>query len=437
MRNDSTSKLSSRRTFLKYTGAAGIAGLAGCASDDAGGDGDDGGSGGDDTTTTTESGTTTGTTESMPEEVIIGSNHPLSGFLASTGVGMHNAVELAAKRKNEAGGIESLGGATVEVIKGDNKGKQELGGQVSQELIDEGAHVLTGCYSSPVTTAATQVAERNGTPFVISIAADDAILQGRGLDYVYRPQPPAKRMASDYAGLVPEVIRTNGGTIETAGLYYVNNSYGQAIRDHLKTFLPENGVEVVAETALEFGASSANTQVSKLKQADPDTIIATTYVPGGVTLVNALKDQDYRPPHLTACASATFTDDDAVSDIGEFANGIMDNNYALNPTIDKTTEVKEQFAANYDQGFSASIGMAYTAAEVILAGIEAAGSTDKEQINQAIQNVSYADHIAAMGTIEFMDNGENKNALAPVNQVQDLNVKVVYPEKFAEADPQV
>ncbi|WP_411964568.1 ABC transporter substrate-binding protein [Haloferax sp. YSMS24] len=436
------SSTSNRRRFLKATGASVAAlTLAGCTSDDAGGNGgDSGGSGGDsggNGDSGGSQGTTTGTPEQSVEEIIIGSNHPLSGGLAATGVGMSNAIKLAAMRKNEEGGIESLGGAEVKVIEGDNQGKQELGGQVSEELLSDGAHVLTGCYSSPVTTAATQVAERQGVPFVISIAAADNILQGRGFNYIYRPQPPARRLASDYADLVPSVIRDAGGTIETAGLFYINNSYGQAIRDSLREFLPQQNVEIVEETAIEFGASDANTQVSKLRSADPDTIIATTYVAGGVLLAQALQDQDYRPPYLTASASATFTDDKAVSDIGEFANGVMDNNYALNPTIDKTAEVRSQFLDNYDQEFSASVGMAYTAGEVIIQAVEEAGSDDPDDINEALKSLQYDDHISAMGTIEFNDEGENLNALGPVNQVQDLSVKVVYPEEYAEASPQV
>ena len=427
-----------RRGFLKYAGVSALtAGLAGCASDDAGSNGGDA-NGGDKSGNGGTAGTTNGSMDSSSvNEVILGSNHPLSGALASTGTAMHHAVELAARNKNDAGGIQSLGGAKVKVAKGNNKGKQELGGQVTQELIQEGAQVVLGCYSSPVTTAATQVAERQQTPFVITVAADDDILQGRGLDYVYRPQPPAQRMASDYATLVPKVIRQNGGTVETAGLFYVNNSYGQSITDHLHENLPKQNIEIVAETAISVGASSANTQVSKLKNADPDTIIATTYVPGGVTLVKALQNQNYRPPYLTACACATYTDENAIADIGSFANGIMDNNYALNPTIEKTARVKKQFRERYGQRMSASSGMAYVAGEVAIAGIEKAGTTDKQAINTALQNIKYEDHIAAMGPIQFKENGENKNALAPVNQVRNLNVKVVYPEQFAEVPPKV
>lgn len=464
-----------RRRFIKYAGAAGVAGLAGlagCSSDDAAGDGDNGsggGGGGQETTggeqttgseetsggettdgegtasdeaTTgggngSEGGTTAGSAGGSQQEVLIGSNHPLSGSLASTGTSMHNAIKLAAARKNEAGGISSLDGAQVKVLKGDNQGKQELGGQVTQDLIDKGAKTVLGCYASPVTTAATQVAERAQTPFVITVAAATDILQGRGFNYVYRPQPPAQKMAKDYATLVPNVIRQNGSEIKTAGLFYVNNSYGQSIKENLKNFLPENDVEVITETAIETGASSANTQVSKLKQADPDAVVATTYVPGGVTLVDAMQSQGYRPPHLTACASATFTNGDAVKDIGSFANGIMDNNYALDPTDPETQKVRKQFNQRYNQTLAASDGMAYTAAEVAIAAIEKAASTDRKAINKALQTITFKDHLAAMGPITFKENGENKNALAPVNQVQDLTVKVVYPEEYAAAKPVV
>jgi branched-chain amino acid transport system substrate-binding protein len=288
-----------------------------------------------------------------------------------------------------------------------------------------------------VTTAATQVAERQGVPFVISVAADDAILQGRGFNYVYRPQPPARQLALDYANLVPEVIRQNGGTLETAGLFYVNNSYGQAIKNHLNEFLPEQDVEVIAETALEFGSSSANTQASRLRQEDPDTVIATTYAPGGVVLCQAMQDIDYRPPYFTACASATFTDESAIADVGDFANGVLDNNYALNPTIDKTGQVRNQFNSSYEQQFSASVGMSFVAGEVIIEAIEQAGSVDHDDINNALKEITYEDHIAAMGPITFQENGENENALGAVNQVQDGAVRVVYPEEFAEASPQL
>ena len=102
-----------RRNFIKYTGIGSTVALAGCM----GGSGANSGDG------------------SSSNEVTIGINHPHSGPLGNTGTGMTSAIELAAEYKNDEGGSESLDGATVEVISGDNEGKQELGGQVRRNTL--------------------------------------------------------------------------------------------------------------------------------------------------------------------------------------------------------------------------------------------------------------------------------------------------------------
>lgn len=81
--------------------------------------------------------------------------------------------------------------------------------------------------------------------------------------------------------------------------------------------------------------------------------------------------------------------------------------------------------------------MPYAAAEVITQAIEEAGSVGSDDINEALMRPSYEDHISATGAIEFDDQDENANALGPVNQVQSPPVRVVYPEEYTEAEPQV
>ncbi|XVH31657.1 ABC transporter substrate-binding protein [Haloferacaceae archaeon DSL9] len=409
-----------RRNFIKYGGAAGVAGLAGCLTDDGNGNDTDG--------------TTTGDTDGSSGQITIGSNHPLTGDLAFTGTRMDNAVKLAAMIKNEQGGIESLDGAELEVISGDNQGAQELGSEVAQELVDDGANVLTGCFSSPVTDAATRVAEREGVPFVISVSVANEILQQTELNYVYRPQPSAQQMAVDHASMMPMIARDNGFDVETAGLFYIDISFGQSVRDTLREQLPENGIEVVEETPIGFG-ETADTQVTRLRNADPDVIIATTYEAGTVELLNAMDNQDYRPPVLAGCSNEALNDRGALSDIGETANGALATNFGLNPTMDEAAEVRDRFSEEFDQTMDANVAMTYAATQVIIAGIEAAGSDDPEEINNALTEIEVTDHIAAMPPISFREDGENANALAVLFQVQDLADRVVYPEEFAETDP--
>jgi len=101
--------------------------------------------------------------------------------------------------------------------------------------------VLTGCYSSPVTSAATRTSESAGVPFVISVSVANSILRETQLNYAYRPQPPADQMAIDPRDS-SDTIRNAGEEIETAGLFYIDISFGQSIRDALREELPANDI---------------------------------------------------------------------------------------------------------------------------------------------------------------------------------------------------
>lgn len=398
-----------RRSFLKYIGAAGTIGLAGCIGADPDEDDED------------------------SDTIVIGSNHPLSGNLGGTGTRMDNAVQLAAMIKNENGGIESLDGAELEVISGDNQGEQELGGEISDELIDDGADVLTGCFSSPVTNAATRAAERAGVPFVISVSVADDILQDAEMDYVYRPQPRARQMAIDHAELMPQAIRDAGQEIETAGIYYIDIDFGQSVRDSLEDELPEQGIEVVETVGIGFG-ETADTQVTQLQAADPDAVIAVSYESETVELVRAMDDQDYQPSFFAGCSNEALNDRSALEQMGDTAEGALATNFALDPTNDRAGEVRERFEDEFDRSFDANVAMTYAATEVIIAAIEEAGSADPAAINDVLSEIEVTDHIAAMPPITFDENGENENALAPLFQVQDLEDRVVAPEEFAESE---
>ncbi|MFP8888391.1 ABC transporter substrate-binding protein [Natrialbaceae archaeon A-CW2] len=429
------SKQSERRSFIKYLGAAGAIGLAGCIGDDPDADDGNGNGNGDDDGNGNGNGNGNGADPDV-DEVVIGSNHPLSGGLGGTGTRMDNAVKLAAMIKNENGGIESLGGAELEVISGDNQGEQELGGEVTDELIDDGAQILTGCFSSPVTSTATRAAERAGIPFVVSVSVDDAILQETELDYIYRPQPPANQMALNHAEMMTQVIRDAGHSVETAGIYYIDIDFGQSVRDHLREQLPANDVEIVQEVGIGFG-ETADTQVTQLADADPDVVIAISYEAETVELVRAMDDQDYSPPFLAGCANEALNDRAALQEMGETTEGAFATNFALNPVDDRAAEVRQRFEDEFDQSFDANVAMTYAAAEVIIAGIEAAGSDDPDDINDALTDITVEDHIAAMPPITFGPDGENENALAPLFQVQDLEDRVIFPEEFAESEVQL
>jgi len=348
---------------------------------------------------------------------------------------METAFKVAVDLKNDAGGIESLGGAEVEVVTADNQGKQELGSEAEQQLIDEGAVAISGCMSSPVTFAATAIAEQEQVPHVIDVAVASKILQERDMNYVYRVQPPASAMARDFVPGVKRVADQFDSPFESASIIYVNNDFGVDIKNQLDEYLPEGGIEVVERQAVELGQANMDTEATRLKDADADAVIVVNYSTAGTQTFAALDQVDYRPDLITGCASGTMTSPNELEQIGPYINGGLGTNYALNPNAELTQEIKRRFKDRAGKAISASHAMSFASAKVIVEGIEQAGSTDPEDINEAIKNIRIDDHPMAMGTIAFQENGENENNLAPLHQVQELENHLVYPEQFASKNP--
>lgn len=422
----------SRRSYLKAIGVGSIAGLAGCT----GGDDETGGE-----TTTTEEQTTAATTATTSggsaEEYVIGANHPLSGFLARAGNQMTKAAQIAAQHVNESGGIEALDGSTLTIVSKDNEAAQELGGEIETELIEEeGAIANIGCYSSPVTIAASQVAERSGVPHVIDVSVADRILQDRQMNYTYRIQTPASGMAGNYADFMPEIARSNGKSMDTASLVYLDNAFGQSIRNTLQERLPGEGVELVEEMAYSFGQESMDTEATQVKQADADAFIFVGYGNGGLRMLSSLQNVDYRPPLLTGTSTPLFTDSAVVREAGKFANYGFGNNYAFDPNKELTDKVFADFRTRFSEPIEVThTVMSYCAVITIAAAMEAAGSADPEDINTALEDVTVEDHPAASGPISFAENGENENALSPMWQVQNLEPVLVWPEQYQQVAP--
>ena len=408
-------------------GGDGTADGDGTSDGDGTGDGD--GRDGDATTTGGE----TTTARDFPDEVVIGSIHPLSGSTAYTGTRTHQAIKLAAMVANENGGIESMDGAEVTVIESDHKNDPSLGAESARELVDEGAHVLTGTYSSAITSATATAAEGQGVPFVIDVSTAASILQERQFDYVYRTQPNSLEMARNTITHTVAAADQAGFDLETVGLFYIDQTYGQSLRDGLRTAADEAGLEIVDEESIGFGGT-ADTQVTALRDADPDVVIPTLFPQQFMEVVGSMQDQDYWPPIFSGAASAGFTPDN-FEQIGDTINGSLSTGFRLDPTSERGQTLSGRFAQEFDTApMESNQAMAYATAEVMIAAFEEAASTDPEVLNETLQSITVEDHVMAMPPITFGPDGENENAIAVTNQIQDHETELVYPEEFAVAE---
>jgi branched-chain amino acid transport system substrate-binding protein len=134
------------------------------------------------------------------KEIKIGVIYPLTGGAAASGRELRAGAELAAEIANtvmadidmtmaKTAGIQSMGGAKINLVFKDHEGNPTLGADLAKKLIlDDEVDGLLGCYHSSVTKTVSAVAEQYGVPMINGSSTSPA-LTGRGFKWFWRTTP--------------------------------------------------------------------------------------------------------------------------------------------------------------------------------------------------------------------------------------------------------
>jgi len=131
------------------------------------------------------------------EEIKIGVIYPITGGAAAAGRELRAGAELSARIANNVmphldmtmakkAGIQSMGGAKIQLIFKDHEGNPTLGADLAKKLIlDDKVDGLLGCYHSSVTKTVSAVAEQYGVPMINGTSTSPALTK-RGFRWLRR-----------------------------------------------------------------------------------------------------------------------------------------------------------------------------------------------------------------------------------------------------------
>lgn len=376
----------------------------------------------------------TGEAQSGDENIVkIGALHPLSGALANEGQEMRDAARLAVEEINEAGGIESLGGAKVELIEADHEGAPEKGMSEIQRLDREKVVGVIGAYSSGVTLPATQEAERAGIPFVVDIATVEEVTK-RGFKYTFRVQPPASTMAANFLDYFNVLNEMSDSPLETVVLVHEDSVFGTSIASLIEKGAADHGIEVLDNIPHAATTADLSSTINKINRLKPDAVIATTYLRDGTLLVNGLNQSNFQPKAIIGVANGAFSNTSFINDETEINQYIMDVNYSINPQSNLAIEVSKRYEDQFNKHMGPNAAYSYTATKVLIDAVERAGSTDRAKIQKALSETNLTEHILPQDSIIFDESGQNANAQAVLNQIINGETKVIYPDEYKNAD---
>ena len=377
-----------------------------------------------------------GTGAPAVESVTIGSIHPLTGALAGAGIRMDNGAKMAAEEINAAGGISSLGGATLEVLSADSTGAPEVGQSEAVRLIGEGVSALIGAYQSAVTTTIAAVAERDGVALVIDVAVADSILD-QGYTHVFRLQPNATAMGQYGVQFLAEVAEAAGEEVTTVAYLHEDSGFGASVADAFEAAGAEYGIEVAARIPYPaFEVTDLTTEMTQAAAVDPDVVIDTGYYPDGLLAARAAVDLNLDIQGFYGVAQGAYHLPQFTTDFGEDSEFFLNSNYHFDTSDPAVVEVTARFEEAYGEPMDTEAMLAYQAIYVVADALERAGSADPAAVRDALAETNLADHMMAYpGPIAFDETGETISAQPVLMQVLDNTVTQVWPEALQEAEP--
>jgi branched-chain amino acid transport system substrate-binding protein len=388
-----------------------------------------------------------------PNDVVIGVLYPLSGPVAQVGVDSVNAVKLAVEIINNGGsalalplgktpGLPGLGGAKIRLVIVDHQGKPDVGQAEAERLItQEKVHALFGAYFSSVTATASQVAERYGVPYVNAESSSPGLTE-RGFRWFFRTSPHDGHFSVAMFEFMKDLEKRRGIKIKTVGLMHEDTLFGADSAKGQAELAVKHGYEVAVNIAYRARTTNLDAEVGKVKAANPDVLLPTSYTSDAFLFVKTAKNLDYSPKLLIA-QNAGWTDPTFLTEMGKDAEGhITRAPFALDLTSKKPMirQVNELFKTMKDNPGGRDISdvpaRVFTGFVTLADAINRAKSVAPEEIRKALvaTNIPPDQLIMPWSGVRFDDKGQNSGVRAILQQVQKGAYATIYPFELAVAD---
>jgi branched-chain amino acid transport system substrate-binding protein len=362
----------------------------------------------------------------------LGILQPVTGPLAQDGEYGRLGAEIAINEINAAGGIKSLGGAKIQMVFGDARSTPEGGTQEVERMQSEGVAAIVGGFASPICLAASQAASRYDLAYVVDVGVSDQIVN-RGLKNTFRFGPGFGVVTGTALTNLVKLNEAAGSPAKTVVIVHEDGLFGSGMAKLLNERLPPLGFQVLETIAHPTPSRDMSNVALRIRALNPDLVIPSSYYAEFVLLARTMQQQRIRPKGIYAVLNGAASNFRFVKEFPEAANLVMDCNHWADPRKPRTAQVRAQ-AEQGGRFWLYNTPLNYSAVRLVADAIDRAGSVDRAKVIDALANSTFSDHIMPYGPTKFV-NGQNQGA-APVNtQVQNGDIKVIFPTEFSDAKP--
>jgi branched-chain amino acid transport system substrate-binding protein len=387
----------------------------------------------------------------QPKEVVIGIIYPMSGPSASAGVDDKHVFELFADMVN---GKEAMlpgpfyarlkglpgvgGGARVRLVFADHQGKPEIGQAEAERLItQEKVHALLGAWHSSVTATTSQVAERMGVPYMNAESASPGLTR-RNFKWFFRTSPTDEHFSQAQFDFMADFQKKKGVKLESVAITHEDTLFGTDSGKVQRGLAQKYGYKIAADFPYRATATTLTAEVQKLKAANPDVWMPTSYTSDAVLFLRTAKELDWNPKMILT-QDAGHIDPKFIEQAGTDSEGYLSRSPFASDLIDKNPLAKAlngPYRARSGKDLYDFPTRAITGFVALLDGINRAGSTEPEAIRKALTATDIKPESLVMPWtgVRFDETGQNTGVRAIIMQLQGGKYYTVWPFEMATRD---
>jgi len=227
------------------------------------------------------------------KEIKIGVIYDYTGPLAAGGSKLHAlGAKIMIDSINSQGGVE---GYKIKPIYADAQSKPDVAINEAVRLIErEHVDMLLGFYSSAQCVPVSAKVDALKKFMWITTCISPAVLKGRHLKYVFRPQPHGglfglmspdfiAHYAKERFGIAPSKLRV--------AIIHEDGAYGTGVANGNEAGSKQHGFKIVLKEGYSATAPDLSSLVTKLKRARPDVILHTGYNPDITLFLRQAREQ--------------------------------------------------------------------------------------------------------------------------------------------------
>jgi branched-chain amino acid transport system substrate-binding protein len=254
------------------------------------------------------------------DPIRIGAVFPISSNAAGLAGPELTGVRIAADQVNADGGIA---GRKIELEVRDLRARSEADA-VMRDLRERGVRIVIGAYSSDLSIAASDAADRAGLLYWEAGAVADR-LTGRGLPMVFRVGASGSNLGSNSSAFAATELASRLGKAISAlriGIAVADDEYARSVADAADATARERGMPVVVRRSYNLSVPNWPSVMADLAAARPDVLILASHIPDGIAFRQAMLASGLKVGALIGSTMAEC-DPDFAGELGADAVGIF------------------------------------------------------------------------------------------------------------------